>query len=114
MSGRALGALRGLERAKKRADAFLPNQSPRGAFTIFAEPQQHRCAALESTGSWSAKILNHAEGGVTKIYDRFALDPEKTVAMERWANHLRKIIAGDMGDNVVPMVKARFLRSGPS
>jgi integrase len=40
-----------------------------------------------------SKLLNHAEGGVTKIYDRWAADPEKTAAMERWASRLREIIA---------------------
>ena len=42
-----------------------------------------------------SKLLNHAEGGVTKTYDRWAADPEKAAAMERWANRLREII-GDV------------------
>ncbi len=41
-----------------------------------------------------SKLLNHAEGGVTRIYDRYTADPEKTAAMERWANQLREIIGG--------------------
>ena len=41
-----------------------------------------------------SKLLNHAEGGVTKIYDRYIADPEKAAAMERWANRLREIISG--------------------
>ena len=41
------------------------------------------------------KILNHAEQGVTKVYDRWSADPEKAAAMERWANRLREIISGD-------------------
>ena len=44
-----------------------------------------------------SKILNHAEAGVTKIYDRYRADPEKTAAVERWANHLRKIIGRGCG-----------------
>ena len=48
-----------------------------------------------------SKILNHAEGGVTKLYDRYTADPEKTAAMERWANRLREIIDGAKADNVV-------------
>jgi integrase len=50
-----------------------------------------------------SKLLNHAEGGVTKIYDRWAADPEKTAAMERWANRLREIISGAPASNVVQM-----------
>jgi integrase len=50
-----------------------------------------------------SKLLNHAEAGVTKIYDRYAADPEKTAAMERWANRLREIISGTDTDNVVQL-----------
>ncbi|MGD0533390.1 MAG: site-specific integrase [Methyloceanibacter sp.] len=42
-----------------------------------------------------SKLLNHAEAGVTRVYDRYAADPEKIAAMERWANRLRGIIAGE-------------------
>jgi integrase len=50
-----------------------------------------------------SKILNHAEAGTTAIYDRYAADPEKTAAMERWANRLREIISGTEAGNVVQM-----------
>jgi integrase len=50
-----------------------------------------------------SKLLNHAEGGTTKIYDRYTADPEKTAAMERWANRLREIISGAKADNVVQL-----------
>jgi integrase len=50
-----------------------------------------------------SKLLNHAEAGTTKIYDRYAADPEKTAAMERWANRLREIISGVPAGNVVQM-----------
>lgn len=32
-----------------------------------------------------SKILNHAEGGMTRIYDRYASDPEKRRALDAWA-----------------------------
>jgi integrase len=50
-----------------------------------------------------SKLLNHAEGGVTKIYDRYMADAEKTAAMERWANRLREIIKGAVAENVVQL-----------
>jgi integrase len=53
-----------------------------------------------------SKLLNHAEAGVTKIYDRYAADPEKAAAMERWANRLREIISGAPVSNVVQMREA--------
>ena len=40
-----------------------------------------------------SKMLNHAEAGITRVYDRYAADPEKVTAMERWANRLREIIS---------------------
>jgi integrase len=39
-----------------------------------------------------SKLRNHAEGGVTKTYDRWAADLEKADAMERWAIRLREIV----------------------
>ncbi len=53
-----------------------------------------------------SKLLNHAEGGVTKLYDRYTADPEKTAAMERWANRLREIVSGEATSNVVAMKAA--------
>ena len=50
-----------------------------------------------------SKLLNHAEGGVTRIYDRYTADSEKTAAMERWANRLREIISGAPATNVVQL-----------
>jgi integrase len=50
-----------------------------------------------------SKLLNHAEGGVTRIYDRYTADPEQAAAVERWANRLREIISGAEADNVVQM-----------
>ena len=50
-----------------------------------------------------SKLLNHAEGGVTKIYDRYTADPEQAAAMERWANRLREIISGAPAANVVQL-----------
>jgi hypothetical protein len=43
-----------------------------------------------------SKILNHAEAGQTRIYDRYAADPEKSAAMERWANRLREMVFGQL------------------
>jgi hypothetical protein len=62
------------------------------------EHAQHRHCRLTVS-----KILNHAEGGVTKVYDRYAADPEKIAAMERWANRLREIVSGEPMDNVVQL-----------
>ena len=52
-----------------------------------------------------SKLLNHAEAGITHIYDRYSADPEKAAAMERWANRLREIVRGEPVEKVVQMRK---------
>lgn len=46
-----------------------------------------------------SKILNHAEGGMTRLYDRYSADPEKRAALEAWA----RVIERQCGLNVVPL-----------
>lgn len=41
-----------------------------------------------------SKILNHSEGGMTRIYDRYDYAKEKRQAMEIWERKLRNIIFG--------------------
>jgi integrase len=40
-----------------------------------------------------SKLLNHAEGGVTWIYDRHNYDAEKRAAIEKWAQHLERLVS---------------------
>lgn len=42
-----------------------------------------------------SKILNHAERGVTAVYDRHSYDPEKRDALEKWARKLRTFLVAD-------------------
>jgi integrase len=37
-----------------------------------------------------ARILNHAESGVTAIYDRHSYDREKREALDAWAERMRE------------------------
>jgi integrase len=39
------------------------------------------------------KILNHAEAGVTRIYDRHSYDPEKRQALDAWATRLESLLS---------------------
>ena len=41
-----------------------------------------------------SKILNHAESGVTAVYDRHSYDNEKREALEAWGLRLSKLIVG--------------------
>ncbi len=48
-----------------------------------------------------SKVLNHAESGVTKVYDRYAADPEKRRALDRWARRLETIVQPENAGKVV-------------
>jgi len=99
------GAINGWESAKVRAESF--QMSPIAPWRIH-DLRRTMATQMRSIGIDRlvvSKLLNHAESGITKIYDRFSADPEKAAAMERWANHLRAISAGDTGGKVVPMQK---------
>ena len=38
------------------------------------------------------KILNHAEPGVTKVYDRHSYDAEKRQALNAWAERVMELV----------------------
>ena len=40
-----------------------------------------------------SRILNHKEGGITQLYDRFSYDEPKRDALEAWATRLQQIIS---------------------
>ena len=54
-----------------------------------------------------SKVLNHAEGGVTSIYDRHAYEPQKRRALDLWAEHLAGIVSGAERENVVAFTGTR-------
>jgi integrase len=49
-----------------------------------------------------SKVLNHAEGGVTKIYDKYGYLDEKRAALDRWGARLAAIVEGHEAANVIP------------
>ena len=53
-----------------------------------------------------SKVLNHAEAGITRVYDRYAADPEKRHAMAAWANKIEGILSPE--SNVVEMSPAKL------
>ena len=50
-----------------------------------------------------SKVLNHAESGITRIYDRYSESKEKKQALERWGAELTRIIEGKADSKVVPI-----------
>jgi integrase len=91
--------VQGWSKAKVRVDTNIPGWQLHDLRRTFAT--QLRSLGVDRVVV--SKLLNHAEAGVTSIYDRYAADPEKTAAMERWANRLREIISGAPASNVVQM-----------
>lgn len=53
-----------------------------------------------------SKILNHAEKGITAVYDRHSYDAEKRQALDTWARKLRALIKDSNGADVVPLTRA--------
>ena len=54
-----------------------------------------------------SKMLNHAEQGVTSIYDRHRYDDAKRRALDLWGQRLIEIVEGRDGGNVVSITTAR-------
>jgi len=75
----------------------------------FVPHDLRRTAASLMTGMGIArltvsKLLNHAEAGITRIYDRHSYDPEKRQALEAWGARLEEIVTGKVTDEkVVPL-----------
>jgi integrase len=53
------------------------------------------------------RTLNHAERGVTAVYDRHSYDREKRQALDAWAARLDEIVTGkQQRSNVVELARA--------
>ena len=94
-------ALQGWSKAKRRADALCADAvAPRHIHDL----RRTAATQMRSIGVDRlivSKILNHAEAGQTKVYDRFAARPQKAAALERWANRVREIVQGKQRENIV-------------
>jgi len=90
------GALEGLEVADLR-----PHDFRRTAATMMASAGVSRLVI--------AKVLNHAEKGITAVYDRASYDAEKRAALEGWAQTLTAIVTQkpQRGADVVALTNAR-------
>jgi integrase len=103
VSPRGPHPLDGWENAKRRVDTFL--REPIEPWRIH-DLRRTMATQIRSIGIDRlvvSKLLNHAESGITKTYDRYAADPEKSAAMERWSDRLKEIISGESREKVVLM-----------
>ena len=51
-------------------------------------------ASMGTPSSTVGKVLNHSEGGVTAIYNRYSYDAEKRKALNAWGRRLESITTG--------------------
>lgn len=98
-TAKALGEPLDLERHSLAA--WTLHDIRRSVATHLRDPEAMGSASVERLTV--SKILNHAEGGMTRIYDRYSNDAEKRRALEAWA----KVVERLCGLNVVPFDEAR-------
>jgi integrase len=103
MSGKGRGPLEGWDAAKRRVDSFLTEPIAPWRIHDLRRTMATQMRSIGIDRLVVSKLLNHAESGITKTYDRYAADPEKAAAMERWAQRLTEIITGEKSDRVVLM-----------
>jgi integrase len=107
-------ALAGWSKAKERLDELMLKHLKDGE----EEPEEWRLHDLRRTAATHmaklgvdrlviSKILNHAEGGVTKTYDRHRYEAEKRAALDRWARRLAAIVDGAEAPNVLEFATGR-------
>lgn len=105
-SGRAGNRpLSGFSKCKVRIDRLMPDVEP----WIFHDLRRTAATAMRELGHdrlTVSGILNHAEVGTTKIYDRYGMAAEKRAALEGWARHLIRLADGDETSNVVELAGA--------
>lgn len=91
--------------------AAEPGAEPALKMAYFTPHDLRRTAASQMTSAGIprlvvSKILNHAEPGVTAIYDRHSYDRETKQALEAWARRLDKILKDKPADNVIEFRKS--------
>ncbi|MBF0400557.1 MAG: tyrosine-type recombinase/integrase [Magnetococcales bacterium] len=79
-------------------DRFTPHDLRRSAATHMTSMGISRLTV--------GKILNHAEPGVTAVYDRHSYDAEKRIALDAWGRKLETIVTGQPESNVLPLHRA--------
>jgi hypothetical protein len=97
----------GLVQVAQGIDPAAEKQAAREAITVSWPHSTSRNTPLTGELNVSrlvvSKLLNHAEPGVTKVYDRASYDKEKQAALAAWARRLDAIIKGKAASKVVPL-----------
>jgi hypothetical protein len=49
------------------------------------------------------RVLGHVVGGIAGVYQRYDHSSEKATALQRWADHVERLVSGQADDNVLLM-----------
>ena len=79
--------------------SFTPHDLRRTAASMMASSGIERLVI--------SKILNHAESGITAVYDRHSYDKEKQQALESWGRKLLAILS-DRKSNIIPITASKL------
>lgn len=112
----------GYSRAKARLDAEMLTLAREAATAAGGDPHAvtiapwriHDARRTLATGlqrlgvrfEVTEAVLNHVSGsrsGIAAVYQRHEWTDEKRAALDAWGVHLRKVIAPDTSNNVVPI-----------
>ena len=97
-------SISGFSKAKRRVDDLLENAAvDNWRLHDLRRTCGTNLARLSIPRLTVSRVLNHAEGGVTDIYDRHSYLPEKQAALERWAQRIKAILKGSGGEKVVQL-----------
>lgn len=94
----------GFSKTKKRFEQYF-NPQENWRFHDLRRTAATNMAELGVPLHTISRVLNHAEGGVTRIYARHSYLNEKRDALNLWANTVAGIVSdnNDVNDNVVPL-----------
>jgi integrase len=97
-------AMQGHHIVKRDLDALLPQEMPPWHLHDLRRTAASGMARLGVNQQVVEKLLNHVSGsfrGIVSVYQQHDYLREKTNAVERWAEHIERIIHGEADDNVV-------------
>lgn len=83
--------------ARRVATLTKPSEEEPGVEFVLHDLRRTAASYMTSMGfdrlKYVAKILNHVETGVTRVYDRHSYDAEKREALDAWAERLKVILS---------------------
>ncbi len=95
--------LSGWSKIKKRLDGILGNTVPPWRLHDLRRTAATGMASIGIAPHIVEAALNHVSGAkasVAGIYNRHQYEPEKQAALERWANHVERLVTGKTADVV--------------